>query len=893
MQIRILLFLLTLCCAFSARASHIVGGEIFYDYLGNNNYRITVYIYRDCFSNGAGFDSPLPVSIYNASNQLVQTVNIPFPGSQNLPVVFNNPCVSTPGGICVERAIYTTVINLPPTPGGYTVSHQRCCRGPNITNLQNPDDTGLTLSTRITGTNSNALVNSSPRFANYPPLVLCNNDDLIFNHAASDPDGDDLTYELITPNSGANGLNPAPNPTPPPPYAPVAWGGGFSAAVPLGPGSSITINPQTGLLVADPELLGLFVVGIRVREFRNGVQIGQTDRDFLFRVVNCVINLQADITPQEELPNFISYCQGTSITFDNQSFGGSQYQWDFGVPGITTDVSTQFEPTYTFPAPGVYTVTLVVNPGWPCSDTSTSVFQVYDNLTANYTANDLVCQQGNSIDFDGTIVGPAGTTVSWDFGPNATPQTATTLDVSGVNFNQSGYIPVTMTAVYETCEIEVLDSILIYAEPDANFTLPPAAECGGLEVSFVNQTQNGTSFSWDFGVPGIDTDVSTGQNPTYLFPEPGTYTVTLVANSNAICQDTFQLDVTVNDALVIDFISEDTVCITDNSLDFIGIFSGPPGSVLSWDFGPNASIQTANTQDVLGVSFLTAGIQTVTFTASFGNCSDTETKQILITREPTVDFSLADGLKCAPFTAQFTNLASADSPMTYLWDFGDGTTSTQQNPTHIYTEAGFYDVSLTVQTSVGCISTITETKPNYVDVKPSPVSKFIVSPAITDICNPTISFTDQSTDGYLIQYEFDEIGAVSSDKNPTYDYTASGTFNPIQIATNEFLCKDTSRMTVIIYPNAVFIPNTFTPDGNEFNGVFNAVVALENYGWELKVYNRWGELVFFSNDPKIGWDGTYNGQLVQSGLYVYRFRYINCENQDIWLEEKGHVNLMR
>ena len=130
---RYLLFLLFCLPVFQTKASHIVGGEIYYDYLGNNNYRIFIAVFRDCASTGADFDDPLPLAIYNAGNVLVQQVNVPFPGSQVLPVVFNNPCVTPPAGICIERAIYQTVVNLPPSLSGYTVSYQRCCRGPNIT----------------------------------------------------------------------------------------------------------------------------------------------------------------------------------------------------------------------------------------------------------------------------------------------------------------------------------------------------------------------------------------------------------------------------------------------------------------------------------------------------------------------------------------------------------------------------------------------------------------------------------------------------------------------------------------------------------------------------------------------------------------------------------------
>lgn len=108
---------------------------------------------------------------------LIQDLSVPFPGSVILPLDFNNPCATPPNNICVQRAIYTVVVTLPPTPGGYTVSYQRCCRGPNISNLINPDDAGLTLTTHVPGSETAITNNSSPRFNNYPPILLCNNEE--------------------------------------------------------------------------------------------------------------------------------------------------------------------------------------------------------------------------------------------------------------------------------------------------------------------------------------------------------------------------------------------------------------------------------------------------------------------------------------------------------------------------------------------------------------------------------------------------------------------------------------------------------------------------------------------------------------------------------------------
>jgi gliding motility-associated-like protein len=890
MQVRIITFLCFFLVSLGLNASHIVGGEIYYDYLGNNNYRVYIAVYRDCLSTGAEFDSPLPLGVFNANNVMIQNVSVPYPGKQNLPVVFNNPCVVTPTGICVERAIYTTVINLPPTVGGYSLVYQRCCRGPNITNIINPDNTGFTLVGKIPGIANGYYVNSSPRFNNYPPLVLCNNEDLIFDHSATDPDGDELVYEMITPNAGATDFNPAPNPPPAPPYFPVNWSGGFNAPQPLGPGSSLSINPQTGMLIADPELIGLFVVGVRVKEYRNGVQIGQTDRDFIFKVINCVVTLQAIITPQDQMTTFVDYCQGSTITFQNQSFGGSSYAWDFGVPDITTDVSNAFQPTYTFPGVGTYEVTLIVNPGWPCTDTSVQLFTILENMQTSFTVNDNVCLNDNSLDFNSIYSGPAGANYQWNFGPNATPPTANSPNVNDVSFSQAGTFNVTLTTTFENCERTYNQNIVILPQPVANFQLPASLECGGLTVTLNNLSQNAAGYVWDFGFDGGS---STQTSPTITFPGPGTYLVELFASSNGGCADSTTLEITVNEQLLVSFTSEDSLCVTNNNFNFLGNFSGPDGSTINWDFGPNASVQNANTLNVENVQFNTFGTFPVTFSANFGNCSASYTENIFIFREPSIEFGLVPGLKCAPFLAQFIDSCIADSPILYFWNFGDGNTSNEANPSNLYLNPGEYDVSLSIITTFGCVDTLELIKSPFVFVYPSPTAGFSVNPTETNICDPFIQFTDLSSGGYSYLYLLDEFGRTTNESNPYVQYLTSGNKNPLQIVTNEYGCSDSMYQNLYIEPVSVFVPNTFTPDGNEFNNIFNAKSIFHMHSWEMKIYNRWGELIFESFDPEIGWDGTYNSQMSADGLYVYRIKYKSCESNELIYEMSGHVQLLK
>lgn len=877
-----------------ARASHIVGGDIYYDYLGNNNYRFVISVYRDCFSTGAAYDDPLYLGIYNSANTLIQSLAVPYPGSTVLPVVFNNPCVTPPSNICTELAKYQVVVNLPAVPGGYTVSYQRCCRGPNITNLVNPDDTGLTLTCKVPGVDTGANANSSPRFTNYPPLLLCNNDDLIFDHSATDPDGDQLVYSLVTPNAGATSLNPQPIPIPPPGYPLVVWAGGFSAANPLGPGASINIDPVTGLLTASPNLTGLFVVGIRVQEYRNGVLLNSTVRDFLFSVFNCNIQMQAILPLQTSLSTFVSYCQGLTVQFENNSYGGTNYQWDFGVPGITTDVSTVFEPTYTYPAPGSYTATLIVNPGWACTDTAYMDIMVNNELTVSFVSQDSLCIFGNSFDFVAQSTGPPQVTYSWDFGTNANPQQGSGSTVNNVSFNSDGFHPVTVTASIALCQATFTDSIYIFPEPIADFIVPDQVECLGLTIPFTTSSQNAVNFEWDFGVGGISTDVSTQPNPSYTFPGPGTYTITHIAGSTSLCKDTAQATITLNDPILISFTSQDSMCVTNNSFDFDATVSGPPGTSYFWNFGPFATPQISSSIDVNAVGFNTTGPVTVSLTGTHQNCIETVFKEIYLYSEPTIAFALEPGLQCLPFEAHFIDLSWAETGLSYLWDFGDGSTSNLQNPSHLYDELGPFPVTLTISTAAGCITTLSLYNPDLVYVRPNPVADFKVTPLSTDICHSLVSFQDLSEGASTYYYWFDDYFASSSEANPDHLYLFDGTHRPYLIVHNEWQCSDSVTRQVYIEPFVLYVPNTFTPDQDEFNGVFRASTYLTVQEWHMRIMNRWGELVFESFDIETGWDGTNAmGSYVQDGTYFYSIEMKTCAPIDNEKVIRGHVNVLK
>ena len=256
---------------------------------------------------------------------------------------------------------------------------------------------------------------------------------------------------------------------------------------------------------------------------------------------------------------------------------------------------------------------------------------------------------------------------------------------------------------------------------------------------------------------------------------------------------------------------------------------------------------------------------------------------------------MVPGNQCAPFNAQFIDLSAAETSITYQWDFGDGSSiSNLQNPSHLYATPGNYPVTLTITTSAGCIDTLSLLQADIINVRPSPIAGFDVTPDYTDICNSVVTFIDESQNASKFTYIYGDGTEYTGPDSPAHLYLTAGTHYPVQIVENEWGCRDTAMNELFIEPFNLYIPNTFTPDGDEFNNVFQPKAYLDIFEWNMEIYNRWGELLFETNDFNIGWDGTItNGQFAQDGLYIYKINYQTCEPNQPNYEITGHVNMLR
>lgn len=529
MHARLLLFIALLCWSPGVGATHILGGEIFYDKLDGDQYRITLKLFRDCGPGntmGTGFDPEVTLVFYNGDGlfQFSRTVPLPPGAEQTVEVDLNNPCLSVPSAYCATWAQYVTVVGLPANPSGYVVSYQRCCRTPVMTNLPSGVSQGLTCTVQIPPV-AVAAQNSSPRFPGYPPMVLCVGQDMVFDHSAFDPDGDVLVYDLFTPFAGGTVAQPA-APAGPPPYMPIVWGDGYSAVDPMDGDPGVVLDPVTGQFSVHPTLIGSFTVGVRVREFRNGALLSESIRDVRLDVVVCEANIVSSIQDQEH------FCSGMTVVLVNESVNGQTFHWDFGEPGTLADTSDLAEPEWTYADTGNYIIRLVANPGWPCADTSWSTFEVHMPLAPHFERPAIACiAEPVQLQATGTFTSTAS--IFWELDGQAVPGSASGGVVSAA-FLDTGQHPVRLTVQDLGCEESFTDSVVIFPRPTVTVSTDTAG-CVHVPFQFeaIGTAWTPVFFEWDLG----DGSIAAGSSLSHAYREPGIYDVMLNAYTDSGCID--------------------------------------------------------------------------------------------------------------------------------------------------------------------------------------------------------------------------------------------------------------------------------------------------------------------------------------------------------------------
>ena len=545
-------------------ARHIIGGVLTYECLGGGDYAFTMKMYRDCdCQNCAEFDSEASIGIYRCGvngtpcgtltqNSPIHRLQIPIGSIEPVPPP-DYPCLDPPP-VCVQEGIYTWKlsdfnISLPQSDESYHVVYQRCCRNETIDNLNRPGDQGATFTVEITPL-AQRECNSSPVFETFPPIIICANREINYDHSATDADGDQIVYEFCSPlQGGGNNLMPdavfrscigaRPTPGCPPPYNGVNFIlPTYTPTAPMGGNPIVSIDPNTGLITGVPLIQGQFVVGVCATEYRNGVPIGRIVRDFQFNVGNCdptvVATMDADVIDGKD--HFFRLCGTKDLSINNTSFQRrfiENFYWEFDLGDTARTIFDPWLPSITFPDTGSYTGNLILNPNTDCGDTANIFVDIYPEATVDFEFAYDTCVAG-PVDFTNlsTVPGTFFTDFRWLFGDGEASSEENPSHIYRIPGNLAATLIATDANGCEKAETKIID----YFPVPNLIVIAPSAEsgCQPLEVFFNNLSfpiDDTYEINWDFGDGGTGTEIS----PTYTYEEPGTYTVSVDITSPIGC----------------------------------------------------------------------------------------------------------------------------------------------------------------------------------------------------------------------------------------------------------------------------------------------------------------------------------------------------------------------
>lgn len=750
--IKLILLLIALIATDDLIGRHIIGSDFYYNCRGQGRnasskiYDLHLDVYRDCSTN-IPFNNNAAFGVYTYSPgrgyRFYQQFNIGY-GVISRVNADQNPCIIIPPNVCVETTYFEFTVELPVSDETYIIYYIQCCRNRTILNIPNPGTTGSTFFIEIFP-EAQQTCNISPRFKTFPPIVICGNFPLEYDHSAKDAEGDSLVYEFCQSYAGGGMQNggfggiagcSSPNPEPrvcPPPFNTLGATPGYSFLDPLGK-DVLKLDKITGLLTGSPKELGQYVVGVCVKEYRNGIQIGALHRDFQFNVAICeqavTAKIKADSVSLDGKSFSLNYCGDNLVGFTNQSFTESfikDYYWEFRPKSGNGPVlsSNEKNAKINFPTPGQYKGVMIVN------------------------RNAIVCN-----------------------------------DTAYINLN------------------------IIPSDLKSDFTFE-YDKCNASPIKFNNLSSGNSTpvrtINWEFG----DGSGETVRNPVHLYKKPGDYDIKLTVTDGKICRSS-----------------------TTKKLPYF-----PSPALL----------------DILPDKFRA----------------------------------------CVPATIYFNNLSiPVDSTYEVNWEFGDGNTAKTIHASHEYKKAGTYSIKLSLKAPNGC--TTVETFPNFVRIQEGPDADFTYNPKEPTTKDPTVKFTDISKDAISYLWDFgDESG--STDRNPTHFYKDTGDFAVLLTVKSANGCTDTIRQNLRVGLNiSYFLPNAFTPNNDGINDLYYGVgsfVGMRDF--QLRIFNRWGELIFHSLDPNEGWNGRKNnkGSIEPNGVYVCVVNYKD-DHGDL-KELKGFATLIR
>jgi gliding motility-associated-like protein len=836
-----------------------------YEYLGagtqpnTSKYCITLKLFRDEHTTGATMPFSVYIGIFNNDNNAqFPSVNRPFTVAKldEDGVLVNSypPCVSNAPDLNYHVGYFPLTIDLPNNSKGYTATYQTCCRVDPLVNVFNTNG--------ISGTGSTYSCSIPPAADNSPQFVssidlICKNKQFTLKFNAFDEDGDSLVYSFVEAYDGgiatnANNINPLP-----PPYHSVKYINGFISEQPLG--KEVTINARTGVISGIAPGAGKYVVCVSVSSYKkNGTYIGEHRKDFIINVGDC------DFAGAELAPKPVT-CDGFGVSFSNSNSSvlNKTFLWNFGDPESgALNTSTLATPTHQFSDTGVYVYKLVVNPGEPCSDSTTQTIKIYPGFYPGFTSTGQC--KNTPIQFEDTTQTRYGAvdSWSWNFGDAQNLGDTAHKEKTSYIFTASQTYNVQLIVSSNKGCIDTI-SIPVEIKDKPDFAVTSDTLICSIDTLQLTATGTG-NFTWrpDYNM--------SDQNSSSPLVSPDIPTKYYVAFSDPFgCKGDDSVFVDVKSSVTLNAGTDTSICLTD------AIVLQPKSDALHYKWAPSATLNNDTSKTPIATPISNT---TYFLTASIGKCQASDTISVEVTPYPQAKAS-NDSAICFGGTVQLN--ATGGSIYKWLPPFflnNPGIANPLANPTS--------DIRYIVWVSdtLGCSKAVSDS----VDIK---VLSVIADAGPSD----TVVVANQPL-------QLIATGGESYVWTPSAGLNTPASYNPVAYLSNDQQyvvraiaagCSDTDTINIKVYKiePGLYVPNAFTPGNDGINDVFRPIpIGMKSINY-FKVFSRWGQLMYSSTESEKGWDGTFSGKPQDPGVYVWMVEGIDYLDKKI--TRKGSVVLIR
>jgi gliding motility-associated-like protein len=541
------------------------------------------------------------------------------------------------------------------------------------------------------------------------------------------------------------------------------------------------------------------------------------------------------------------------------------YFWEYG----NGDTSIgQLAKTVAYSSPGNKAVQLIAYSYLTnCYDTTSKSVLVAVHPVASFQTRDSQCYKGNSFNFlNTTNIFTGKLNYLWDFGDLIHD----TLKSPTHKYLANGEYAVRLIAYSEhDCSDTSETYITVLKHPIAGFYIDDSSQCqNSNSFNFTDQSIN--SYGKLYHTWYYDADSIGNTQDIFLWKtvDFGNHTFKLIVSNSFGCKDTTTKKIYIEKYKVTKIINSksDTQCLAGNLVDLSVNISDPLVRIqgFDWQLGDGEKFVSNS----INYSYSAFGDYLIELrTISENGCRDTVSLPIRVLEPPVARFE--PDTSCFPENIELESTSNfiTFKNNSFLWNFSDGGIETDENVSHFYSASGSYVVSLVVTDSFGCKDTMV----NQVLVYPKPAADFsFIRLPDTKFNTAEFQMNDLSTGGVNTwDWKFDQV-SQSSEKNPAISFEDSNSRRITLIVTNKEGCKDTiTKNTGTLYTEIkLLIPDCFSPNGDGSNEVYKPQVSPFVSRYRMEIFNRWGERVFYTDDVSQGWDGTYQGEACEQGVYI-------------------------